>query len=145
MPPLRTLLLPLTALVGMALVIWAGSQPDYWMLRAMPVGREAVYPLKPVLIFCAIVLAECVLLLAVLRPRSFCRSWGRALCASVLVSNRMPIRKNRIVISWPKIVLHLGEVICCYRAFIPPSCALSTDAISRYLSPAWLGNRQRYS
>ncbi len=84
MPPLRTLLLPLTALVGMALVIWAGSLPDYWMLRAMPVGSEAVYPLKPVLIFCAIVLAECSLLLAVLRPRSYCRSWGRALCASLL-------------------------------------------------------------
>jgi hypothetical protein len=84
MPPLRTLLLPLTALVGMAMVIWAGSQPDYWMLRAMPVGSEAVYPLKPVLIFFAIVLAECSVLLAVLRPASYCRSWGRALCASVL-------------------------------------------------------------
>jgi hypothetical protein len=84
MPPLRTLLLPLTALAGIALLIWAGSLPDYWMLRAMPVGSEAVYPLKPVLIFCAIVLAECSVLLAVLRPRSYCRSWGRALCASVL-------------------------------------------------------------
>ncbi|WP_339523185.1 hypothetical protein [Pseudomonas sp. EA_35y_Pfl2_R111] len=84
MPPLRTLLLPLTALAGMALVIWAGSLPYYWMLRAMPVGSEAVYPLKPVLIFCAIVLIECGLLLAILRPRSYCRSWGRALCASVL-------------------------------------------------------------
>ncbi len=84
MPPLRTLLLPLTALVGMALVIWAGSQPDYWMLRAMPAGSEAAYPLKPVLIFCAIVLAECSLLLAILRPASYRRSWGRALCASLL-------------------------------------------------------------
>lgn len=84
MPPLRTLLLPLTALVGMALLIWAGSLPDYWMLRAMPVGSEAVYPLKPVLIFCAIVLAECSVLLAVLRPRSYSRSWGRALCACLL-------------------------------------------------------------
>ncbi|WP_339413424.1 hypothetical protein [Pseudomonas sp. EA_35y_Pfl2_R5] len=84
MPPLRTLLLPLIALVGMALVIWAGSLPDYWMLRAMPVGSEAVYPLKPVLIFCAIVIAECALLLGLLRPRSYCRSWGRALCASLL-------------------------------------------------------------
>lgn len=84
MPPLRTLLLPLTALVGIALVIWAGSLPDYWMLRAMPVGSEAVYPLKPVLIFCAIVLAECAVLLAVLRPASYCHSWGRALCASLL-------------------------------------------------------------
>ncbi|PKM24976.1 MAG: hypothetical protein CVV09_12790 [Gammaproteobacteria bacterium HGW-Gammaproteobacteria-13] len=84
MPPLRTLLLPLTALVGMALLVWAGSLPDYWMLRAMPVGSEAVYPLKPVLIFCAIVLAECGLLLAILRPRSYCRSWGRALCACLL-------------------------------------------------------------
>jgi hypothetical protein len=84
MPALRTLLLPLTALVGMALVIWAGSLPDYWMLRAMPVGSEAVYPLKPVLIFCAIVLVECTVLLAVLRPASYCQSWGRALCASAL-------------------------------------------------------------
>ncbi|MDO9619238.1 MAG: hypothetical protein Q7J43_16355 [Pseudomonas sp.] len=84
MPPLRTLLLPLTALAGMALVIWAGSLPDYWMLRAMPVGSEAAYPLKPVLIFCAIVLAECSMLLAMLRPRSYCRSWGRALCACLL-------------------------------------------------------------
>ena len=84
MPTLRTLLLPLTALVGMALVIWAGSLPDYWMLRAMPVGSEAVYPLKPVLIFCAIVLVECGLLLAILRPSSYCRAWGRALCASLL-------------------------------------------------------------
>jgi len=84
MPPLRTLLLPLTALAGIALLIWAGSLPDYWMLRAMPVGSEAVYPLKPVLIFCAIVLAECTVLLALLRPASYCRSWGRALCASLL-------------------------------------------------------------
>jgi hypothetical protein len=84
MPSLRTLLLPLTAVLGIALLIWAGSQPDYWMLRAMPVGSEAVYPLKPVLIFCAIILAECGLLLAILRPASYCRSWGRALCASVL-------------------------------------------------------------
>ncbi len=80
MSALRTLLLPLTALVGIALVIWAGSQPDYWMLRAMPVGSEAVYPLKPVLIFCAIVLAECSVLLAVLRPRPIAAP-GAAPCA----------------------------------------------------------------
>jgi hypothetical protein len=84
MPALRTLLLPFTALAGMALVIWAGSLPDHWMLRALPAGSTAPYPLKPVLIFCAIVLAECGLLLALLRPRSYCRSWDRALCASGL-------------------------------------------------------------
>lgn len=53
------------------------------MLRALPVGSNVPYPLKPVLIFCAIILAECGLL-ALLRPRSYCRSWGRALYASLL-------------------------------------------------------------
>lgn len=81
---LRHALLPLTALTGIALLIWAGSQPDYWMLRALPAGSELPYPLKPVLIFSAVILAECGLLLALLRPRSYCRSWGRALCASLL-------------------------------------------------------------
>ncbi|SFH98280.1 hypothetical protein SAMN05216206_0968 [Pseudomonas guineae] len=80
----RHLLLPLTAIAGLSMVIWGGFMPDYWMLRHLPPGTEPAYPLQTVLTFCAIILAECLLLLAVLRPGSYCRSWGRALCASLL-------------------------------------------------------------
>ena len=80
----RHLLLPLTAITGLAMVVWGGFLPDYWMLRHQPPGTEPAYPLQAVLTFCALILAECLLLLAVLRPGSYCRSWGRALCASLL-------------------------------------------------------------
>ena len=80
----RHLLLPLTAAIGLAMVVWGGFMPDYWMRRHLPPGMDPDYPQQSVLVFCAIILAECLLLLAVLRPTSYCRSWGRALCASVL-------------------------------------------------------------
>jgi hypothetical protein len=81
---LRNLLLPLTSATGLAMVIWGGFMPDYWMRRHLPPGTEPDYPMQAVLTFCALILAECLLLLAVLRPTSYCRSWGRALCASLL-------------------------------------------------------------
>jgi peptidoglycan/LPS O-acetylase OafA/YrhL len=84
MKTLRKLLLPLVSVIGLAMVVWGGFMPDYWMLQHLPPGIEPDYPQQAVLTFCAIVLAECGLLLAVLRPASYCRSWGRALCASVL-------------------------------------------------------------
>ncbi|WP_339906292.1 hypothetical protein [Pseudomonas guineae] len=81
---LRNLLLPLITVVGLTMVIWGGFMPDYWMRRHMPPGIEPGYPLQSVLSFCAITLVECGLLLAVLRPASYCRSWGRTLCAGLL-------------------------------------------------------------
>lgn len=84
MNTLRHLLLPLTATVGLAMVVWAGFMPDYWMRRHLPPGIDPGYPLHAVLSFCVIILVECGLLLAILRPASYCRSWGRALCACLL-------------------------------------------------------------
>lgn len=84
MNTLRQRLLPLISVMGLAMVVWGGFMPDDWMRRHLPPGIEPDYPLQAVLTFCAIVLAECTLLLGVLRPASYCRSWGRALCASVL-------------------------------------------------------------
>lgn len=80
----RRLLLPLTATIGLSMVVWAGFMPDYWMRRHLPPGTDSAYPMHAVLTFCAFIVVECLLLLAVLRPASYCRSWGRALCASLL-------------------------------------------------------------
>lgn len=81
---LRNALLPLVALLGLAMLAWSGTLPDYWLQRSLPEGAPQPYLLKGVLIFSAVALGECALLLAILRPWSYCRSWGRALSASLL-------------------------------------------------------------
>ena len=84
MKTLRNLLLPLITVSGLGMVIWGGYMPDYWMHRNLPPGFYPDYPLQAVLVTCAIVLAESAVLLAILRPWSYCLSWRRALCASLL-------------------------------------------------------------
>ena len=84
MKHLRNLLLPLIGVTGLAMLVWAGFMPDHWMRRHLPPGIDPGYPLQAVLSFCAIVLLECSLLYALLRPTSYHRSWGRALCACLL-------------------------------------------------------------
>ena len=81
---LRNALLPLVALLGLAMLAWSGTLPDYWLQRSLPTGAPPPYPLEGVLTFSAVALGECALLLAILRPWSYCRSWGRALSASLL-------------------------------------------------------------
>ncbi|WP_237045426.1 hypothetical protein [Aquipseudomonas alcaligenes] len=103
----RHLLLPLCALLGCAMVIYGGSLPDYWLRRSMPEGMEPAYPVQWVLLFCVIVLAECSLLLAVLRPWSYCRSWGRAWCATLLAIPLALFWLTGVLHSPPHYGLHL--------------------------------------
>lgn len=68
--------------LGVATVVWAGFLPDGYLMRMMPPPHP--YPLTVVLwaiLFMTLLTGG---LYAVLRPRSYRRSWGRALCATVL-------------------------------------------------------------
>ena len=72
-------LIPFWALIGIALVIWAGAQPDTH--SNIPVA-EQTYPLKGIGLYCFLTLTESLMLWLVIRPLTFrLASWGRVLGA----------------------------------------------------------------
>ena len=82
---MKSLVLPAFALVGLAWIVVSGFWPgaDPYMSRRS--AGPQPYPLIAVLIACAVVLIETALVAAVLRPKSYRHSWGRALIALVAV------------------------------------------------------------
>jgi len=104
---LRNALLPLVALLGLAALAWSGTQPDYWLQRRRPEGALPPYPIEGVLTFSAVALGECALLLAILRPWSYCRSWGRALSASLLALGLSLLWIQGVLHSPPYFGVHL--------------------------------------
>ena len=71
-------------LVGILAAALAGLQPDPYLasVRASPPPHP--YPIETVGWVVLLVSAHVLLLLAVLRPGTYRRSWGRALAASIL-------------------------------------------------------------
>ena len=74
--------IPLWALIGVVLVVWAGAQPDTH--SNIPVAEQG-YPLKSVGLYGFLTLIESLMIWLLIRPLSFrLTSWGRVLGAVLL-------------------------------------------------------------
>ena len=78
---MRTVALPLTLLLGVIGAALAGFSPDPYLehVRGMPPPHP--YPTTTVLWVTLFMATQASVLFAILRPRSYRRSWGRALVA----------------------------------------------------------------
>lgn len=71
--------MPVLWLAGMVMVLYAGTMPDFYAMRMD--GPLPPYPWDGVLFFIGVISVESGVLYAILRPRSYRISWGRALAA----------------------------------------------------------------
>jgi len=77
----RILLIPIFALLGVARIIVSGFEQDQYLLYVCGITTEQPYPFQGVAIFSAITIAESLVFFFILRPKSYSRSWRRALAA----------------------------------------------------------------
>lgn len=66
-----------------ALIALSGFRPDGYFLRDSS-AEEWRYPALGVSLVLVLSVAELALLWAILRPKTYCRSWRRSLCAAVV-------------------------------------------------------------
>ena len=72
------------SVAGVACIVAAGFRADGYMLHVMRIPLPHPYPLGGVITMSIILVVELALTYAVIRPASYARSWGRALCATML-------------------------------------------------------------
>lgn len=95
----RDVLVVAIGVVGIAFVIWSGTHPHgpYGDATAAELAARP-YPWNDVLSFAAMIAGETGLLYAILRPRSYRRSWARALVATIVFAF--------LTNYWIKLVMH---------------------------------------
>lgn len=80
----RALAVPAFWFTGVVAIALSGFATDQYLLYVRGIPEPHPYPLDGVLLFIAVATVECALVWAVLRPRSYSRSWARALFAAIL-------------------------------------------------------------
>ena len=68
--------------VGIVLLLWAGTRVDGYQLHVRGIPLPHPYPWAGVLTVCAAMSIEMLIFYGLIRPESYQRSWGRALCAT---------------------------------------------------------------
>src|SRR4030095_16701583 len=100
---LRELPVPLLGLFGVLLVAWGGRrdiiEPPPWV-RVVPL--EQAYPYIGVLFFGGVIAVESFIVWRILRPRSYDRSWLRAMLALLTVV--------AFFFSWSVMLVHSSHV-----------------------------------
>jgi len=76
---LRLFIIPIYALLGIALVVFSGF-PEAQLAALKP---PQPYPVQGVLFSVQSIIFEAIFIFLILRPRSYSKSWGRALVAFV--------------------------------------------------------------
>jgi hypothetical protein len=84
---MRKLFPGLFVLVGLAVVVFYGFEPDGYMVHVRRLPPPYPYPFEGVAFFCGVLLLEAALLWSILRPNSYSQSWGRAGCACLLAAS----------------------------------------------------------
>jgi len=69
-------------LLSLPLYFWAGTNPDQY--AAAVLGTHPLYPMRAVLESIAITAVESLVLYAIIRPKTYSRSWKRAGAALLL-------------------------------------------------------------
>ncbi len=67
--------------IGVVAVVWSGTLPDPYLQHVRGIAPPHPYAFKNVAWVTAFITAQVALMYAILRPRTFRRSWGRAACA----------------------------------------------------------------
>jgi hypothetical protein len=75
----RDAAIPFLALVGVLLVAWEGGRGEWRVPQSQP-----LYPLDWVAFFAVVITVEAAVLWSILRPRSYSRSWLRAIVAMLV-------------------------------------------------------------
>jgi hypothetical protein len=84
---MRSAVLPAGWLVGVVVVVWVARWPDpgiEQLRQAVGIDPDRAYPLGAVVAIVVSMTIEAGAVLAILRPTSYSRSWGRALTSFVL-------------------------------------------------------------
>lgn len=79
----RAIALPAAWLIGVVAVSWSGIATDQYLLYVRGLPEPHPYPLEGVALFVGVITVECAVAWAILRPRSYARSWLRALFAGL--------------------------------------------------------------
>ena len=80
----RSIVLPAFWSIGVIAIASSGFATDQYLLYVRGVPEPHPYPFDGVLLFIAVATVECAVVWALLRPRSYSRSWARALFAAIL-------------------------------------------------------------
>jgi hypothetical protein len=78
MNKIKILIIPFVWFVGIILLFWGGAQIHGYRLHVMQIPLPHPYPWKTVLILIAIMTIEAAVLLAIIRPWSYDKSWIRS-------------------------------------------------------------------
>ena len=81
----RAFALPAVWLVGVVAIALSGIATDQYLLYVRGIPEPHPYPLGGVALFIGIATFECFIAWAILRPKSYNRSWLRALFAGCFV------------------------------------------------------------
>lgn len=78
---LRRCAVPVLWLLGVIDVIWSGCRPDPYLEYVRHIPPPHPYPTSTVFLLACLMAGHAILLVAILRPVSYVRAWGRALAA----------------------------------------------------------------
>ena len=109
-------------------ILTSGARPDGYFLRDSPADQWQ-YPYVGVFVVFVLSVAELGLFTAILRPRSYSRSWGRAL-AAVGVSLALFVAYALALMHMPHyVVAHALWIVSLFASCLVILCVSSVSAI----------------
>jgi len=92
------------------LYLWSGTRPDRYMQDVM--GVEPSYPRSAIATAIAVTAVEAAVVYLVIRPRSYHRSWRRALAALLLFVPWLALSTMTMMHNGPPVFVHLLWDLC---------------------------------